>query len=812
MRLVDAQYQTPVGMRYNIRRAAVIGSGVMGAGIAAHLANVGIPCLLLDIVPEHLTEDEEAKGLTLQDRVVRNRLASRAIQRMKKTKPAPLYDPAFAQRISVGNVEDDWEKLAEVDWIVEVVVENLEVKRALFARLESVWKPGMIVSTNTSGISIHQMVEGRSEAFQQHFIGTHFFNPPRYLKLLELIPHRHTDPELLGFMHRFCEEVLGKGVVQAKDTPNFIANRIGTYGLLISLQEMEQNGYTVDEIDAVTGPLLGRPKSATFRTLDLVGIDTFVHVARNVYEHTEDEAEKACFAVPQFMQEMVQRGWIGEKAGQGFYKKVKTEEGKQILSLDIRSLEYGSRQKVKSPALEAAKQAGQTRDKLKALLNHEDRYARLAWDLLKQVLLYSAEKVGEIADSIVEIDQALKWGFNWELGPFETWDALGLVESVERMEVEGLTVPQWVKSWIAAGETSFYTQREGKRYYYSDGQHVELEASPKRISLQLQKEQKGVIMSNSGASLVDLGDGVACLEFHSPNNAIGPDILLMILQSMEEVRQHFLGLVIANEGKNFCVGANIMQLLMEAQSEEWDEIDFMIRQFQQTLYQLKYFEKPVIAAPHQMTLGGGVEVCLAADYVYPHAETYYGLVEVGVGLIPGGGGCKELALRASEQLKHVPEADLQPLINQIFETIGMAKVGSSAHEAKRLGLLREQDQILIQRDFQLYEAKQAVIRLAEGGYKPPVEQKIKVVGENGKAVMELAAYMMRQAGYISDHDQHIARKLAHVLAGGNVPAGSMVTEQYLLDLEREAFLSLCGEGKTQQRIHHMLTKGKPLRN
>lgn len=812
MTLVETCDQTNSGSPYKIQRAAVIGSGVMGSGIAAHLANVGIPCLLLDIVPDRLTEVEQKKGYTLEDRIVRNRLANLAIQRMKTSKPAPLYDPTYAEHIRVGNIEDDWDQLADVDWIIEVVVEHLDVKRRLFERLEQVWRPGTIVSSNTSGISIHQMVEGRSEAFQQHFLGTHFFNPPRYMKLLEMIPHRNTDPELLQYMRQFCESVLGKGVVLAKDTPNFIANRIGTYGLLISLQEMEKNGYTVDEIDAVTGPVMGRPKSATFRTLDLVGIDTFVHVANNVYEHVQDAEEKASFEVPAFMREMVQRGWVGEKAGQGFYQKMKTKEGSRILSLDLESLNYVPRQKITSPSLEAAKQAGRTRDKLKALLQHDDRYATLAWDLLKRVLLYSAEKVGEIADSIVEIDEALKWGFNWELGPFETWDALGLVESVKRMEEEGLTVPGWVKAWIDEGGTSFYTQKEGKRFYYLDGKYQELIHSPKRISLQVEKERRGVIRSNSGASLVDLGEGVACLEFHSPNNAIGPDILSMINQSMEEVRKNYVGLVIANEGKNFCVGANIMQLLMEAQSGEWDEVDWIIRQFQQTLSMLKYFEKPVIAAPHQMTLGGGVEVCMAADYVYPHAETYYGLVEVGVGLIPGGGGCKELALRASNQAEHVADADIQPYITHAFETVGMAKVSSSAQEAKRLRLLSEQDRIQVQRDFQLYEAKQAVIHLARSGYQPPQKKKIKVVGETGKAVLQLAAYTMRQAGYISEYDQHIANKLAHVLAGGDIPAGSLVTEEYLLDLEREAFLSLCGEEKTQQRIQHMLTRGKPLRN
>lgn len=795
-----------------IKKAAVIGSGVMGAGIAAHLANVGIPCLLLDIVPRTLLPEEESKNLTLEDAQVRNRLAVAALKRLTKAKPAAFYDKAFAERITPGNIEDHLHLLKDVDWIIEVVVENLEVKREIFAKLEQVWQPGTIVSSNTSGISIAAMVEGRSEEFQRSFLGTHFFNPPRYLKLLEIIPHEQTDPALTQQMVTFCEKVLGKGVVIAKDTPNFIANRIGTYGLIISMQEMQDNGYTVDEVDAVSGPAMGRPKSATFRTLDIVGIDTFVHVAHNVYEQVADEREKQGFAIPDYVRQMVERGWIGEKGGQGFYKKVRTEQGKEILALDIQTLDYVPRQKVKSASLEAAKQAKRPADKLKALLQHDDRYAKLAWDLLKRVLIYSAEKVGEIADSIVEIDQAMKWGFNWELGPFEAWDAIGLADSVRRMEAEGLIVPQWVKDWIAEGHDAFYHREGEKMFYIGQGKMQELEVRPELISLRELKERKQVVLSNSGASLIDIGDGVACLEFHSPNNAIAADILILIEKSMQEVRANYKGLVIANEGRNFCVGANIMQLLMEAQSGEWDEIDWIVRQFQQTMYNLKYFEKPVVAAPHQMTLGGGVEVCMGADLVVPHAETYYGLVEVGVGLIPGGGGTKEMALRANQQIEHVKDADLQPFVNKAFETIGMAKVSTSAHEAKNLGLLRKQDRIVLQRDHLIYEAKKEALALAEQDYRAPLETKIKVTGESGKAVLQMAAYMMRQAGYISEYDQFIANKLAHVISGGNVPAGTLVSEQYMLDLEREAFISLCGELKTQQRIQHMLTKGKPLRN
>ncbi|UFT99262.1 3-hydroxyacyl-CoA dehydrogenase NAD-binding domain-containing protein [Radiobacillus kanasensis] len=798
-------------MARNIRKAAVIGSGVMGASIAAHLANVGIPTFLLDIVPKDVTEEEKKKGLTLDSPVVRNRLATSAIKKLKKTNPAPLYDSDFASLITPGNIEDDLVKIKEVDWVIEVVVENLAIKHQLYEKIEQVWEEGIVVSSNTSGISINAMVEERSDAFKEHFLGTHFFNPPRYMKLLEIIPGDQTNPELVESMKQFGEKKLGKGVVLAKDTPNFIANRIGTYGLLVTLSEMMQEGYSVEEVDAVTGPAMGRPKSATFRTLDLVGLDTFVHVAHNVFEKVSDEQEKAVFDVPPVLKDMVDKGWIGEKAGQGFYKKIKNEKGKQILSLNLETMEYDAQQKVSGASLEAAKLAKGSKKKVQALLSGKDRHSELAWNILKQVLIYSAEKVGEIADTIVEIDEAMKWGFNWELGPFETWDAIGLTRSVQRMEAEGLNVPEWVKDWIAEGHESFYTKENQQTLYAFSGAFHAKEEKPEIITLRSLKEQNKVIKANSGASLIDLGDGIACLEFHSPNNAIGADILLMIQQSMEEVRQNYEGLVIANQGRNFCVGANLMILLMEAQDEEWDEVDQIIRMFQNTMYTLKHFEKPVVAAPHRMALGGGVEVCMPADQVVAAAETYYGLVEVGVGLIPAGGGCKELTLRLSQSVTN-READLQPYVNQIFENVGMAKVSTSAADAKKLGYMRQTDTFITNQDHLIYEAKKAALQLVQNGYTPKPEEKIRVVGRDGKAVMQLGAHQMKLGGLVSDHDYLIANKLAHVLAGGDVPAGTLVTEQYMLDLEREAFLSLCGEPKTQQRMQYMLSKGKPLRN
>ena len=798
-------------MNKSIRKAAVIGSGIMGSGIAAHLANVGISCLLLDMVPKDLTEEEVKKGYTLEHPAVRNRLATGAIAKLQKSTPSPLYDDAFSKRITPGNLSDHLERISEVDWVIEVVVENLQVKKELLSKVERYWKPGTIVSSNTSGISIQEMVADCSDPFQQSFLGTHFFNPPRFMKLLEIIPGTKTDPGIVQQMKSFCESTLGKGVVVAKDTPNFIANRIGTYGLLITLQEMLNSGFSVEEVDAVTGPAMGRPKSATFRTLDMVGLDTFVHVADNVYANITSETEKAAFAAPDALTSMVLRGWFGEKSGQGFYLKKKGANGSEIWSLDLSSMEYHPQKKVTSGSLEAARLAKGARGKTKALIATGDRYSEFAWNILKQVLLYSAEKVGEIANSIHEIDEAMKWGFNWELGPFETWDALGLVRSVERMEKEGLHVPSWVKDWIAAGNQSFYQKKEGTLYYVSEQNFKLVEQPPEIITLSSLKEQNKIVKGNDGASLIDLGDGVACLEFHSPNNAIGADILMMIQQSMEEVRNNFEGMVIANQGRHFCVGANIMLLLMEAQDEEWDEIDGIIRLFQNTMYKVKRFEKPVVAAPHRMTLGGGVEACMPADQVIAGAETYYGLVEVGVGLIPAGGGCKELAMRASQRVGH-SEADIQPYINHIYETVGMAKVSTSGHDAQKLGYLRSTDRIIANQDHLIYEAKQAVLRMSKAGYEPIPEEKIRVAGSEGKAVLQLGAIGMRESGYISDHDLLIAKKLAHVLAGGNIPAGTLVSEQYMLDLEREAFLSLCGELKTQQRMQHMLTKGKALRN
>lgn len=790
-----------------IRKAAVLGSGVMGSGIAAHLANIGIPTLLLDIVPRELSEDEKKKGLTINDKQVRNRFSQSAITKLLKQKPAPLTSKKHLALIEAGNFEDDLQRLSEVDWVIEVVVENLAVKKDVFTKVDQFRKPGSIISSNTSGISIEAMAEGRSEDFQKNFLGTHFFNPPRYLKLLEVIPTKATDPNVLTFMKQFGEDVLGKGVVEAKDTPNFIANRIGTYGLLVTVREMLKGGYSVGEVDSITGPLIGRAKSATFRTLDVVGLDTFAHVAKNVYDQVDGE-EKDVFTLPDFVTKMLDNGWYGSKSGQGFFLK----KGKEILELDPETLEYVARKKLKAPSVEMAKQAKGLGNKMKALVYSEDRAGQLLWDILTPALLYSAELTGEIADDIVSIDQAMKWGFGWSTGPFETWDSIGIEESVSRLEQEGKKVPQWVTEMLANGFTSFYKEEDGVVSYYNNGEYKPLQENPKVINLKQIKKQKGVIKKNSGASLIDIGDGIALLEFTSPNNAIGMDIIQMINQSIDEVEANYKGLVIGNQGKNFCVGANIAMMLMEAQDDNIFELDMVITQFHKAMLKIKYSSRPVVAAPFNMTLGGGAEVCLPAAKIQASTETYMGLVEAGVGLIPGGGGAKELYVKTLKSMPKNVEFDLQKVANNVFESIATAKVSTSGEEARENNFLNFADGISINPDHLIHDAKQAALALYEEGYTAPAKTKIPVVGETGYAALLLGAESMRLTGFISDHDMVIAKKLAFVLAGGLVPFGTEVDEQYILNLEKEAFLSLIQMPKSQQRMQNMLVKGKPLRN
>ncbi|SDP50881.1 3-hydroxyacyl-CoA dehydrogenase/enoyl-CoA hydratase family protein [Halobacillus aidingensis] len=799
-------------MNHKIKRAAVLGSGVMGAGIAAHLANVGIPTLMMDIVPRELADAEAEKGLTLEDKAVRNRIAAENKKALLKQKPSPLTSKQNLNLIEVGNFTDDMERLSEVDWVIEVVVENLDIKKKVLADVDRHRKTGSFVSSNTSGISIEAMSEDCSEDFKAHFLGTHFFNPPRYLKLLEVIPTKHTSPDVLQFMKEFGEDVLGKGVVEAKDTPNFIANRIGTYGLLVTVQQMLEKGYSVGEVDSVTGPMIGRPKSATFRTLDVVGLDTFIHVANNVYDQVEGEEKKA-FETPSFMKNMLEKGWLGSKSGQGFFLKQKGEKGSEILQLNPETLEYEKRGKLKTKATEMAKQEKGPQRKLKTLVNAEgDRAGDLVWSVVKPVLLYSAELYGEIADDVPSIDEAMRWGFGWELGPFEMWDSIGVKTSVERMKKEGETVPTWVEEMLDEGIDTFYKKENGNVYFYHEGEYKQQSFNEKVINLKRLKEEREVIKKNAGASLIDLGDGVAGLEFHSRSNAIGLDIIQMINFAVDHVDENFEGLVIGNQGKNFCVGANLGMILMEAQDFNFFEIEMVVKSFQDSMMKMKYSDKPVVAAPFGMTLGGGAEVCLPADAIQASQETYMGLVEAGVGLIPGGGGNKELYIK---HLRNIPEGidfDLQKVANSVFEKIAMAKVSTSGEEAKENGFLDQQDAISVNGDHLLHDAKQKVLGLARSGYQAPKRTKIPVVGEQGYATMVLGAKSLALSGYASEHDLKIAEKLAFVLSGGKLKEGTLVDEQYLLDLEREAFLSLVGEPKSQARMQHMLMKGKPLRN
>lgn len=793
-----------------IHKVAVIGSGVMGSTIAAHLANAGIPSLLLDIVPSKLSAKEEAAGLTLEDPKVRNSIAEGNKVKLLKMNPAPLLVPEFADRIEVGNISDDLGRLNEVDWVIEVVVERLDIKVDLFKKIAAIVRPGTIVSSNTSGISLKAMVSDLPESFTRYFLGTHFFNPPRYMKLLEIIPGPQTDPEIMTFLCEFGERVLGKGVVIAKDTPNFIANRIGVYGLAVTLQEMLRSGLTVDEVDALTGPVMGRPKSASFRTVDLVGLDTFVHTANTVAVGVP--AEKDNFTLPEFMQTMLTNGWLGDKTKQGFYKKSKGPQGKVVEVLDPHTMTYVPKKKVSFASLEKAKAAGSLTEKMRTLLSGKDAGAEFSWNILKPVLLYAATIAKDIADNIAGIDEGMRWGFNWKMGPFEIWDALGVKTIADRVLAEGGSLPPLVAELLAKGHDRFYQKSEsGEVSYFQDGEYHKKAASPYAFSLKQAHKDGKKITGNAGASLIDLGDGVACLEFHSPNNSIGADILTMIHKSLEEVDKNYLGLVIGNQGKNFCVGANLMQILLEAEEENWDDLDYMVRQFQNGTMALKYAKKPVVAAPFGMTLGGGCEVCLHSHAIQASSETYMGLVEVGVGLIPGGGGTKEMAVRAMEGI--LPGIQVAPdyFFGKRFEIVAMAQVSTSAEKARQLGFLREGDRYSMNPEHVILDAKARVIDLARN-FRPNLPQKYKVGGTGVRATLELALYGMREGNYISEYDQHIGKKIAYAVTGGDRPAGALVDEQYLLDLEREAFMSLVGEPKTQDRIRHMLSKGKPLRN
>ncbi|MFO7951951.1 MAG: 3-hydroxyacyl-CoA dehydrogenase/enoyl-CoA hydratase family protein [Bacillota bacterium] len=797
-----------------VKKAAVLGAGVMGATIAAHLANVGIPVLMLDIAPRELTEEEQKKGLTLESPEARNRLAVNGKNELLKQKFNPLYRKDYIDRITPGNFEDDMDKLKDVDWIVEVIVENMEIKKKVFKQVEENWSEGTIVSSNTSGLSINEMVSENSPEFRKYFLGTHFFNPPRYMKLLEIIPCRDTSKEVLDYMYRFCERTLGKGVVLAKDTPNFIANRIGTYAMMYTIKLMQEENMSIEAVDLITGPPMGHPRSASFRTLDMVGIDTFYHVANTVYNQSDDPEEKEVFKVPDLLQKMVDNNMLGEKTKQGFYKKVKGESGSEILTLDYEKMEYRPKDKPRFDILSKTKQAGLS-EGFKMLVESGDEAGKFAWNLTKRLLLYTAKLIPEIADDIVNIDRAMRWGFNWKLGPFESWDNIGVKESIERMKSEGEEIPANVQEMLDKGFESFYKEEDdGTLYYYDflNKDYKKVPVSPETITLPALKKQGKLIRGNDDGSLVDLGDGVCCLEQHSPRQALSPQFWELIHEAVEEAEKNYVGMVVGNQETNFCVGANVALMLMGAQSGDWDMLENAAKRLQDGLMALKYSKIPVVGAPHQMTLGGGMEVVLHCNRIHAAAETYMGQVEIGMGLLPGGGGNKELLIRLTEGLREDTKVDMLPFVQKAFEAIAMSTVATSAHHAQELGFLRKTDKITINQDHLLHDAKNTVLAMNLEGFEPPERKPIKVLGEYGLAAFKTGVQNMLWGEYITEHEQKVANEIAYVLCGGNIKPNSYVNEQYLLDIEREAFLRLLGEEKTQERINHFLTTGKPLRN
>jgi len=812
----------------HIHKVAVLGAGTMGARIAAHFANAGVPSLLLDIVPP------DADG------PARNKIAAAGLDGAKKSRPTTFFEASLARLVTVGNFEDDLKRLADVDWIIEAIVENLEIKRSLLKKVEAIRKPGTIVTTNTSGLPLAKIAEGFSQDFRCSWFGTHFFNPPRYMRLLELIPTPDADPALIEAVAHFCDTQLGKGVVCAKDTPNFIGNRIGTFSVLNVMRLMQEMDLTVEEIDALTGQAVGWPRSATFRTIDLVGLDVLGHVVKNMTENVRDERSE--LQIPPFFRQMLERKWLGDKTKGGFYKKnvgrapSPAGPGKEDerLALDWKTLEYHPRQKPKFAALEMAKNVEETGTRIRMLLGMDgggaaqkpDKAATFLWAALSDLWTYSANRIPEISDSIVEIDRAMRMGFNWELGPFELWDAAGVEATVARMKKEGRPVAANVEKLLAAGQKSWYIDDlkspSGRKYWDLATGNWQPATVPGGVwSVEVAKKSNGVVKKNSGASLVDLGDGVGCIEFHSKMNALGADIISLILQTLKPggPGDAFDAFVITNDAPNFSVGANVMLLLMSIQEEEWDDVDLAIRQFQGMTQAIKFSPKPVVVAPFGLALGGGCEISLHAPARQPHAELYMGLVEVGVGLLPGGGGCKEMLLRAVDSAASIrPDSrgesvELMEAMKKIFETIAMAKVSTSAHEARGLGFLSNSDRITMNRERLLSDAKARALELARTGYEPPLMRTdIPAPGENILAALKLGVHMMRQGEFITDHERKIATKIAEVLCGGNITPGTPVSEQYLLDLEREAFKSLCGEKKTQERIQFTLKTGKPLRN
>ena len=805
-------------MGYQIKKAIVIGSGVMGGGIAGHLANAILPVYLVDIVPFKLTPAEEAKGLTFKSPAVRNRIVYQGVDFLKKSKPPGLFSPTRMDLITVGNMEDNFDWVKEADWIIEVVVENLKIKHEVMSRIEAARRPGSIVSTNTSGLPIHQIAEGRTDEFKAHFLGTHFFNPARYMKLLEIIPTPQTDPNLVDFMMKFGERRLGKTMVLCKDTPNFIANRVASINGTSAINYVLQNDFTVEEVDAVTGPLIGHPKTATFRLQDLVGLDIASHVSNNLYPAIPEDPFREAIQGPvkELTGKMVEKGWLGNKAKQGFYKSIKGPEGKKdYLILDLKTLEYRPQQKPNIPWVKQAKGIESLPDRLKFIHQQDDRMARLIWNNTAVDLSYCAYLIPEITDVFYAVDDAVRGGFFHELGPFEIWDILGVKETAAKMEAEGFKVAAWVKEMIAAGGESFY-KKDGVRKLFWDlksRSYQPIPVDPNVIVLRDLKETQGVLKKNFSASLIDLGDDVLCLEFHSKMNALDPDIFAMGYTALEELEKGYTGLVIGNQGENFSVGANVFNVVMAAEAKQFDQIEQGVKSMQDLLMNFRYCGKPVVAAPFGMALGGGAEVAMAADRICAAGETYMGQVEVGVGLLPAGGGCRELLKRVVSPAMKRADSDPLPFLGKVFESIAMAKVSASALQAQEMGFLTESDRIIMKGEHVLAEAKREVLALAAAGYAPaPRTKSIYALGQRGIAALSIMVQSMRWGDFISDYDMFIAKKIAYVLSGGDLSAPQWVDEQYILDLEREAFLSLLGQEKTIERIKHLLMTGKPLRN
>src|ERR1700680_3897621 len=812
----------------HIHKVAVLGAGTMGARIAAHFANAGVPSYLFDIVPP----DADAPA--------RNKIAAAGLEAAKKSKPAAFMEASLARLVSVGTFDDDLKRLADVDWIIEAVVENLDLKRALLRKVEGVRKPGTIITTNTSGLPVGKIAEGFSDDFRRSWFGTHFFNPPRYMRLLEIIPTPDSDRAAIDAVARFCDIHLGKGIVLAKDTPNFIGNRIGTFSVLNVMRLMQEMDLSIEDVDALTGQAVGWPRSATFRTIDLVGLDILGHVVSNITGVAAGDSpapldERSDLKLPDFYQQMLERKWLGDKTKGGFYKRVKGGDGgeDERLALDWKKLEYHPRQKPKFPALDMAKNVEQTGARLRMLLGLDgggpQRNARggaFLWSALSDLWTYSANRIPEISDSVVEIDGAMRLGFNWELGPFELWDAAGVEATVERMKKEGRPIAANVEQLLASGKKAWYLDdpkaASGRAYWDLKSANYDPVKVPSGVwSVEVAKKANGVVKKNSGASLVDLGDGVACIEFHSKMNTIGTDIVELISQTLKPggAGDAFDAFVITNDATNFSVGANLMLLLMSIQEEEWEDVDLAIRTFQGMTQAIKFSPKPVVAAPFGLTLGGGTEISLHAAALQPHAELYMGLVEVGVGLLPGAGGCKEMLLRAVDSAASIrpggrgESVELMEAMKKIFETIATAKVATSAHEARGLGFLRNSDSITMNRERVLADAKARALELVRAGYEPPQPRTdIPAPGENILAALKMGVHLMRQGEYITEYEVKLATKIAEVLCGGNVTAGTPVSEQYILDLEREGFKSLCGEKKTQEGIHYPLKTGKTLRN